>query len=144
MDPLPTVTEAMIRQHASADSFQRGDVYQAQGAVVCLVRRGQQLQAEVEGSQVEPYTVQITWDGVGITQVVKDSPAEKAGLKDEDVIVGVDDQKELIQPKLLDYIRAQAGKPWRKRWNGGLDRLKTPTLFELTMSETARTVTARG
>jgi hypothetical protein len=42
----------------------------------------------------------------------------------------------------LDYIRAQTGKPWRKRWNGGLDRLKTPTLLDLTMSETARTVTA--
>lgn len=43
----------------------------------------------------------------------------------------------------LDYIRAQTGKPWRKRWNGGLDRLKAPSLFELTMSETARTVTAQ-
>jgi hypothetical protein len=43
----------------------------------------------------------------------------------------------------LDYIRAQTGKPWRKRWNGGLDRLKAPTLLVLTMSETARTVTAQ-
>ena len=42
----------------------------------------------------------------------------------------------------LDYIRAQTGKPWRKRWNGGLDRLKAPTLLDLTMSEAARTVTA--
>lgn len=42
----------------------------------------------------------------------------------------------------LDYIRAQTGKPWRKRWDGGLDRLKTPTLLDLTMSEAARTVTA--
>jgi len=43
----------------------------------------------------------------------------------------------------LDYIRAQTGKPWRKRWNGGLDRLKAPTLLDLTISETARTVTAQ-
>ena len=43
----------------------------------------------------------------------------------------------------LDYIRAQTGKPWRKRWNGGLDRLKGPTLLDLTMSETARIVTAQ-
>lgn len=42
----------------------------------------------------------------------------------------------------LDYIRAQTGKPWRKRWNGGLDRLRAPTLLDLTMSETVRTVTA--
>ncbi|RUV74838.1 MAG: hypothetical protein EOR30_29355 [Mesorhizobium sp.] len=41
----------------------------------------------------------------------------------------------------LDYIRAQTGKPWKKRWNGGLDRLKQPTLLDLTMSEAAQTVT---
>ena len=43
----------------------------------------------------------------------------------------------------LDYIRAKTGKPWRKRWDRGLDRLKTPTLFELTMSDAARVVTAQ-
>ena len=42
----------------------------------------------------------------------------------------------------LDYIRAETGEPWRKRWNGGLDRLKAPTLLDLTMTEAARTVTA--
>ena len=42
----------------------------------------------------------------------------------------------------LDYIRAQTGKPWRKRWNGGLDRLKASTLLDLTVTEAARTVTA--
>lgn len=41
----------------------------------------------------------------------------------------------------LDYIRAQTGKPWKKRWDRGLDRLKTPTLFDLNMTETARTAT---
>ncbi|MGK9233400.1 hypothetical protein KXS07_18400 [Inquilinus limosus] len=41
----------------------------------------------------------------------------------------------------LDYIRAHTGKPWKKRWNGGLNRLKQPTLLDLTMSEAARTVT---
>lgn len=43
----------------------------------------------------------------------------------------------------LDYIRAQTGKPWRKRWDGGLDRLKTPTLLDLTMSEASRLMTAQ-
>jgi len=42
----------------------------------------------------------------------------------------------------LDYIRRETGKPWRRRWNGGLDRLKTPTLLDLAISETARIVTA--
>ncbi|MDD9981876.1 MAG: hypothetical protein OXU81_11060 [Gammaproteobacteria bacterium] len=43
----------------------------------------------------------------------------------------------------LDYIRAKTGKPWRKRWDHGLDRMKAPTLLELTMSEAARVVTAQ-
>lgn len=79
MDPLPTITEALIRQHASADSYQRGREYYAQGAVVRLVRRGQQLQAEVAGSQVEPYTVQITWDRGGITQASCTCPYDWGG-----------------------------------------------------------------
>jgi hypothetical protein len=42
----------------------------------------------------------------------------------------------------LDYIRAQTGKPWRKRWDGGLDRLKAPSLLDLAMTQTSRIVTA--
>ena len=42
----------------------------------------------------------------------------------------------------LDYIRRETGKPWRKRWNAGLDRLKIPTLLDLTISDAARVVTA--
>jgi hypothetical protein len=42
----------------------------------------------------------------------------------------------------LDYIRSQTGQPWKKRWNGGLDRLKTPTLLDLTINETLRVLTA--
>ena len=41
MDPLPKVTEAIIRQHASSDSYQRGREYYEQGAVVRVVRRDQ-------------------------------------------------------------------------------------------------------
>ena len=43
----------------------------------------------------------------------------------------------------LDYIRAQTGKPWRKRWDRGLDRLNAPTLLDLTMSEASRVVTTQ-
>lgn len=41
-----------------------------------------------------------------IALVTKDSPAEAAGLKTGDVIVGVDEQQGLTQPKLIEYIRA--------------------------------------
>ena len=43
----------------------------------------------------------------------------------------------------LDYIRAKTGKPWRKRWDRGLDRLNAPTLLDLTMSEASRVLTAQ-
>jgi uncharacterized Zn finger protein len=79
MDPSPTVTEAMIRQHASADSYRHGYAHHARGAVVRIVRRGQQLQAEVEGSEVEPYTVQITWDAGGIAQARCSCPYDWGG-----------------------------------------------------------------
>jgi uncharacterized Zn finger protein len=66
MDPLANLTEAIIRQQASADSYLHGRAYYEQGAVLRVVRRGQQVQAEVEGSQYEPYRVQITDDAGGI------------------------------------------------------------------------------
>ena len=74
MDPLPKVTEASICQHASAASYHRGREYYEQGAVLSIVRRDQQLQAEVEGSQYEPYRVQITYDAGGITQALCSCP----------------------------------------------------------------------
>jgi uncharacterized Zn finger protein len=79
MDPLPTLTEAFIRQHASSDSYQRGREYYEQGAVLSVVRRGQQLQAEVEGSQYEPYRIQITCDAGGITQALCSCPYDWGG-----------------------------------------------------------------
>ncbi|MDR6129090.1 hypothetical protein [Sphingomonas sp. SORGH_AS_0438] len=42
----------------------------------------------------------------------------------------------------VDFIREQSGKAWRKRWNMGLDRMKTPTLFDVQFAEQARTVSA--
>lgn len=42
----------------------------------------------------------------------------------------------------VDYIREQSGKPWRKRWNKGLDRLKAPGLFDVQFADRQRTVSA--
>lgn len=41
----------------------------------------------------------------------------------------------------LDYIRDSAGKAHTKRWAKGVDRLKSPTLFETRLDEVSRTVT---
>ena len=42
----------------------------------------------------------------------------------------------------LDYIRKETGQSWRKRWDGGLDRLMAPTLFDLTMNDACHSLTA--
>jgi hypothetical protein len=42
----------------------------------------------------------------------------------------------------LEYIRSAAGKPYRKRWAKGLNRLKSPSLLDVSLSEQTRMVTA--
>jgi hypothetical protein len=42
----------------------------------------------------------------------------------------------------LEYIRSAAGKPYRKRWARGLNRLKTPTLLDVALSDQTHMVTA--
>ena len=66
---VPKITDSLIRQHCTAESFQRGEDYYANGAVGSIIRRGDQLQAEVEGSQFEPYQVQIDLDEAGVRAV---------------------------------------------------------------------------
>ncbi len=53
-------TEADIRAGANSQSYSRGYEYQDNGAVSDLVRRGNLLMAQVEGSQYEPYEVVVT------------------------------------------------------------------------------------
>ncbi len=55
-----SLTEAMVRQHATPEVFRRGEDYLARGAVLSLLRRGDVLLAEVEGSDYAPYRVSIT------------------------------------------------------------------------------------
>jgi hypothetical protein len=42
----------------------------------------------------------------------------------------------------LDYIRSQTGKPWKRRWDGGLDRMKMPTLLDPAIGDALRVLTA--
>jgi uncharacterized Zn finger protein len=76
---IPLLSEAAIRQQATAESFRRGENYYRQGAVGSLVQRGNVLQAEVEGSQYEPYRVHITFDEGGITSADCSCPYDWGG-----------------------------------------------------------------
>lgn len=74
-----SLSEAAIRRQATAESFSRGESYDHGGAVISLVQRGDVLQAEVEGSQYEPYRVRITIDEGGVTSVTCDCPYDWGG-----------------------------------------------------------------
>ncbi|MGI0493823.1 SWIM zinc finger family protein [Alkalinema pantanalense CENA528] len=66
--PKPQITESMLKSHSTAQSFDRGQDYYRSEAVVEIIQRGGVLQALVEGSEYEPYCVQLTIDAGGIRQ----------------------------------------------------------------------------
>ena len=65
MTELPTLTESVLRQRATDQSWRRGLDYFHSGAVLRVVWRDGMLTAEVEGSQYEPYRVQVSFDPSG-------------------------------------------------------------------------------
>lgn len=64
--PLP-VTESLIRERSTPESFARGQTYYQEEAVGAIVRRGNAVQAEVEGSEPLPYRVTLVFDDQGET-----------------------------------------------------------------------------
>jgi len=76
---IPGLSERAIRQQAAAESFRRGQDYYRRGAVISLAWRGGVLQAEVEGSQYEPYRVRVAFDQGGITEVTCSCPYDWGG-----------------------------------------------------------------
>ena len=66
---LPAIDESAIRKRSTEASFDRGREYYRGGYVVSLEQRDTLLSAEVEGSEYDPYRVQVEFDAVGITAV---------------------------------------------------------------------------
>lgn len=83
----PQITEATIRQMAMAESFERGYSYYHRGAVLQVTRRGNQFQAEVEGSHYEPYRVRITLSDAGIASADCTCPYDWGGICEHIVAV---------------------------------------------------------
>src|SRR5512143_3349555 len=77
--PFPTLSKTTIRQQAGEASFQKGLAYYQQGALVSLVKRGDNVQAEVEGSEYTPYRVRIGLDAGGITSAECSCPYDWGG-----------------------------------------------------------------
>lgn len=66
--PIPKFAEATLRQNSSPQSFERGETYYRNDAVVALTLRGKILQAEVEGSQAPSYRVRLSFESQSLTE----------------------------------------------------------------------------
>lgn len=64
--PIP-ISETVIRHHTTDTSFNRGEEYYQRSAVANLVQRGNEIAADVEGSEVTPYHVSFQFDAGGVT-----------------------------------------------------------------------------
>lgn len=113
------LTEAAVRRLANAQSFERGEDYHYRVAVYDVVRRGDTLQAEVEGSQYEPYQVTIELDEAGITSTYCSCPYDWGGICKHIVAV------------LLTYIRDPDRISERQPLDELLDDLDRETLRDL-------------
>jgi uncharacterized Zn finger protein len=64
---IPKLSEASIRRHATSQSFERGQDYYNSDSVTSLIQRGNELSANVEGSEFDPYRINIGFDKSGIS-----------------------------------------------------------------------------
>ena len=73
------ITERTIRALATPESFARGRSYFDDSAVSDLVRRGDRLTAEVEGSELAPYRVSIRLHDGGVAEARCSCPYDFGG-----------------------------------------------------------------
>jgi uncharacterized Zn finger protein len=73
------LSEATIRHHALAQSFDRGQGYYRNGSVTSLIQRGNVLSASVEGSEADPYRISIQFNKGGITSATCSCPYDYEG-----------------------------------------------------------------
>lgn len=119
MTHKPNLTEAAVRRLATDQSFERGEDYYYRGAVYDVVRRGDTLHGEVEGSQYEPYSVTIDFDEAGIASTYCSCPYDWGGICKHTVAV------------LLAYVRDPDEISERRPLDELLDDLDRETLRDL-------------
>ncbi|MDQ2809561.1 MAG: SWIM zinc finger family protein [Chloroflexota bacterium] len=79
MPDLPHLSASLIQGRSTAEVWARGQEYYEQGAVLTLAQRGDLLLAAVEGSDYDPYTVQVQWDGGGLVRAACSCPYDWGG-----------------------------------------------------------------
>jgi uncharacterized Zn finger protein len=78
--PDPTVTESAVRDLARPQSYDRGENYYDEGAVLEIAQRGERIRAAVAGSQYEPYQVRIELDETGVVDTACSCPYDHGGI----------------------------------------------------------------
>lgn len=76
---IPGLSQTTIQRFANSQSIERGERYYRDGSAYSLVQRGEVLQAQVQGSDYEPYQVRITFDRAGIAEAVCSCPYDWGG-----------------------------------------------------------------
>jgi len=116
----PTFDEDAVRALATVESFTRGRDYVRRGAVSGIVRRGSRLTAEVEGSELAPYSITIKLHDGGVAGTRCTCAYEWGGVCKHVVAV------------LLKYLEAPdavAQRPSLDSMLEGLDRAALVTLL---------------
>jgi uncharacterized Zn finger protein len=128
---LPHVTEPIIHQYSSDESFERGREYYRHGAVLSLVQRGQVLHAEVQGSDVLPYRVQCAFHPDGTVSATCTCPYDWGGWCKHIVATCL---ATIQEPERIE------GRPALEELLSRLDRKRLRTLV-LTLAERDPTLT---
>jgi uncharacterized Zn finger protein len=108
--PIRPLDESAIRALASRESFERGRDYWRRGAVANLVRRGEELTADVQGSDLTPYHVRIRLQDSTVTEAHCTCPYEWGGCCKHIVatlLAVADDPAAVIErPPFRDLLKA--------------------------------------
>ena len=74
------ITEAAVRALASAQSYDRGYRYYRSSSVFDITRRGNFIAAKVEGSDYDPYRIEVTVDDTGVIDTSCTCPYDWGGI----------------------------------------------------------------
>jgi uncharacterized Zn finger protein len=76
---VPPINEKTIRMNSNNSSYQRGQDYYDNDAVLSVWQRGQTLEALVQGSEIKPYRVHVDFTGENINQCSCSCPYDYEG-----------------------------------------------------------------
>jgi uncharacterized Zn finger protein len=104
---FPKLTEAQVRKLATPQSFERGQRYFKDGAIVEPLLQGNEVRAECAGSDDDPYELSVEFDKKGVAEMDCTCPYDQGGAC-----------KHLVA-LLLTCIH----KPQAVRWLDSLDKM---------------------